>query len=292
MISGRIGNAIDRALWNQLLVADDGSRTDFTRPAGEPALIPADSVSWTVFGNPVSLFIGGITAVLLELAEPRIRTGVWDHTTFRTDPLRRMRRTGLAAMITVYAGRSSAERMIAGVRRMHEKVRGTTPCGTPYRADDPELLRWVHATAAFGFLEAYQRYVRPLPQEDRDRYYAEGAPVAALYGAATPPSSEDDLQNLFSETLPALEASPIIGEFLSIMNRLPLVPGPLTPLNRPFVNAAVGLLPPSIREILGLEITPVGFHRTIRSLGRFTETLDGDSSPSRQAEFRLSQPSA
>ena len=33
--------------------------------------------------NPLSLFIGGVTAVIMELAEPRVRTGVWEHTTFR-----------------------------------------------------------------------------------------------------------------------------------------------------------------------------------------------------------------
>ena len=49
--------------------------------------MPADSVAWRVFRNPVALFVGGVTAVILELAEPRVRSGVWDHTTFRTDPL-------------------------------------------------------------------------------------------------------------------------------------------------------------------------------------------------------------
>ena len=74
---------------------------DFAEPAGEPALVPADSVSWQVFKNPVSLFIGGVAAVILELAEPRVRAGVWDHTSFRTDPVPRLQRTGLAAMVTV-----------------------------------------------------------------------------------------------------------------------------------------------------------------------------------------------
>jgi uncharacterized protein (DUF2236 family) len=41
-----------------------------------------------VFKNPLSLFIGGVTAVIMELAEPRVRTGVWEHTTFpcESDP--------------------------------------------------------------------------------------------------------------------------------------------------------------------------------------------------------------
>src|SRR5215469_4235648 len=152
---------------------DGGYAVDFTRPVREPALVPPGSLSWQVFKNPVVLFVGGIAAVILELAEPRVRSGVWEHTTFRTDPLSRMQRTGLAAMVTVYGARSVAEKMILGVRRMHERVRGTTPGGEPYHANDPELLNWVQATAAFGFLEAYARFVRPLRRGEQDQFYGE-----------------------------------------------------------------------------------------------------------------------
>jgi uncharacterized protein (DUF2236 family) len=67
---------------------------DFSRPKGEPALIPSGSISWRIFKNPVAVFIGGVTAVLLEFAEPRVRDGVWQHSTFRTDPLNRLRADG------------------------------------------------------------------------------------------------------------------------------------------------------------------------------------------------------
>ena len=39
------------------------------------ALTSPDSISWQVFKNPVAIFVGGITAVLLELAEPNGRLG-------------------------------------------------------------------------------------------------------------------------------------------------------------------------------------------------------------------------
>src|SRR2546423_15667205 len=89
---------------------------------GEAALLSPESVSWRVFKNPLSLFIGGVTAVIMELAEPRVRAGLWEHTTFRLDPIRRLGRTGLAAMVTVYGARSTAEPMIARIRRIHEMV--------------------------------------------------------------------------------------------------------------------------------------------------------------------------
>ena len=157
-----------------LLDPCDQSSVDFLRPTGESALLSPDSISWRVFKNPVSLFIGGVTAVIMELAEPRVRTGVWEHTTFRVDPIRRLRRTGLAAMVTVYGPHSTAEAMIAGVRRMHDRVAGTTTSGEAYRANDPKLLNWVHGTAAYGFVQAYRTYVRPLSLLERDSLLCRG----------------------------------------------------------------------------------------------------------------------
>ncbi|MEK7265961.1 MAG: oxygenase MpaB family protein, partial [Pseudomonadota bacterium] len=121
------------------LEGDGVQRVDFSSPPGEPALAPPDGVSWRIFKNPVALFIGGVAAVILEFAEPRIRSGVWEHTTFRTDPVARLRRTGLAAMVTVYGARSVSEKMIARVRAMHDRIEGVTPSGISYRANDPVL---------------------------------------------------------------------------------------------------------------------------------------------------------
>src|SRR6478672_6947485 len=192
-----------------LLDPGDQSSIDFSRPAGEPALVSPDSVSWRVFKNPVSLFIGGVTAVIMEFAEPRVRTGVWEHTTFRIDPIRRLRRTGLAAMVTIYSARSTAEAMIAGIRRMHDRIVGSTPAGKAYRANDPELLNWVQGTAAYGFLQAYHAYVRPLSDLERDRYYAEGTLAASLYGASAP-TSEAALEMRFKTMSNRLERSDIL----------------------------------------------------------------------------------
>jgi uncharacterized protein (DUF2236 family) len=196
-----------------LFEPDGRSRVDFSRPIDEPALVAPDSVSWRVFKNPLALFIGGVTAVIMELAEPRVRTGVWQHTTFRTDPVRRLRSTGLAAMVTIYGARSVAEAMIARVRRIHDSVAGTTPSGETYRANDPELLSWVQGTAAYGFLQAYHAYVRPLSPAARNRYYAEGAAAARLYGATGAPTSEIELEMLFQQTAERLQCSPIVFEF-------------------------------------------------------------------------------
>jgi len=272
---------------------DPGDRfsVDFLRPAGEAALASPDSVSWHVFKNPLSLFIGGVAAVILELAEPRVRTGVWEHTSFRSDPVRRLRRTGLAAMITIYAARGEAEAMIARVRRMHDRVAGVTPAGEIYRANDPELLNWVQATAAYGFLQAYHTYVRPLCDAQRDRYYAEGTLAAGLYGA-TAPASEAACKMQFEAMSDRLERSDILFEFLAIMRSAPILPLPLRPLQPLLVRAAVDLTPPRLRSIVGLTGRSLKAWEAaaVRQTGALTDRLVLATNPAVQACRRMRLP--
>lgn len=228
-------------------------RIDFSSPKGEPALIAPDSASWRVFKNPVTVFIGGVTAVLLEFGEPRVRDGVWQHSSFRADPLTRLRRTGLAAMVTVYGPRSKAEAMIAGVVRRHDSVVGQTSEGEPYRANEPALLDWVQATASFGFMEAYHAFASTLSRTERDAVLAEAVPAARLYGAVGAPASQDELDALFLAMKPRLVSSPVVFEFLDIMMQAPVLPSPARPLQRMLVKAAVEILPDWVRERLGLD---------------------------------------
>jgi uncharacterized protein (DUF2236 family) len=269
---------------------EGGPHVDFRHPEGEPALAAADSLSWRVFKNPVALFIGGVAAVILELAEPRVRSGVWEHTSFRHDPTTRLKRTGLAAMVTVYAPRSVAERMIGGVGRMHGRVSGVTANGTAYRADDPELLDWVQATASFGFLQAYHSFVQPLSREERDCFYAEAAPAARLYGATGAPTDEAELEAQFAAMRPKLEASPVVFEFLEILRRAPAFPPPLRPLQALLIRAAVEITPRWARDMLGLG--PAHGLRAwekplVLAIARVADRIALPSAPPVQASLRM-----
>jgi uncharacterized protein (DUF2236 family) len=226
--------------------------SEFNLPPGEEALIPAHSVSWRVFKNPIALFVGGTAAVILELAEPSVRAGVWEFSSFRKNPLSRLQRTGLAAMITVYGARSIAEPMIARIVRIHAAVRGKTPTGADYSANDPRLLTWVHATAAYGFGEAYKRYVSPLSDAEVNRFYAEGSQVSQLYGAIESPHSVAEMRALFETTGEEFAPSPVISEFLQIMCETIALPRPLQWMQPILVRAAVQLVPGRMRQRLGL----------------------------------------
>jgi uncharacterized protein (DUF2236 family) len=265
---------------------------DFLQPMGEAALMAADSVSWRVFANPVAMLVGGITAVLLELAEPRVRTGVWEHTTFRERPLARLQRTGYAAMMTVFGPRSRAEAMIRRINEAHARIGGHTPAGTPYRATDLELLTWVHATATFGFLQAYARCVHPLSTTERDRFYSENQESARLYGVLDPPADEAALHALFERMRPGLEPSTIVLEFLGIMERMPLLPRFARPMQRWLIRASVQCLPEWARDRLGLEGARwrlTGWQwELVRVLGRAGDGLTHPDLPAVLARARLS----
>ena len=226
-----------------------GMACDFSQPPGEPALAPAHGVSWRVFANPLTLFVGGVTAVLLELAEPSVRSGVWDHSSFQRDPGMRLRRTGFAAMMSVYGPRSATEKLIARVVRIHGHVQGTTPDGVAYHANDPRLLDWVHATAVFGFTEAYHQYAGTLSAADKDVAFAEGQPTASLYGATGAPRSWAAWEALLAVTAPGLEGSDILADFMRIMAEAPILPGPMRWLQRLLVRAAVEITPEPVRSL-------------------------------------------
>jgi uncharacterized protein (DUF2236 family) len=248
-------SALQRAFESLLqdLLRPAGSPTfEFSSPPGEPALVPANSVAWRVFSNPLTLFIGGVAAVILELAEPRVRHGVWDHSSFRQNPLDRLKRTGLAAMVSVYGPETAARAMIAHVVRVHQGISGITSSGKAYRADDPDLLRWVHATASFGFVEAYRTYGGHLAGAQLDAYYAEVAPIAELYGAHGAPRSEIERRHHFALMGTRLEPSAAISEFLEIMVKVPVLPRLARPAQRMLVAAAIDILPDGILRRLGL----------------------------------------
>ncbi|MXO99540.1 DUF2236 domain-containing protein [Altererythrobacter xixiisoli] len=266
-----------------------GMAFDFSQPAGEPALTPRDSISWRVFANPVTLFIGGVAAVILELAEPSVRAGVWEHSSFRTDPVLRLRRTGAAAMMTVYGPQSAAREMIARVVRRHDQVRGALPDGTPYFANNSRLLDWVQATASYGFIEAYSAFAAPLTPAEKSRGFAEAEKAARLYGANNPPLTLAQWHFMLAQVSTTLEPSDILLDFLDTMRTAPILPRMLRPMQRMFVRAAIDMLPADIRSrllLVGRGLGPAD-RAAVRAMARLAERLPLPGSPPAQARLRV-----
>lgn len=266
---------------------------DYLNPPGEPAFSEPTSVHWRIFKNQVAMGIGGVAAVLLEFADARIRSGVWDHSIYKVDPIGRSRRTGIAAMVGVYGPQSTARRVIAGVTKMHGRVSGHTPGGEAYKALDPELLDWVSATAAYGFLNAYDRFVAPVSEADQLRYYRGGAPVARLYGVETLIESTADFNAMMEKLAPRFEPHPIVREFLDIIQSGKAAPNVPRFLHRALARGAVSLLPPLVRDRLELgrefDLSPLD-RVALKFAGRMADRKRDPESPPWQASIRLGLP--
>jgi uncharacterized protein (DUF2236 family) len=270
-----------------------GWNIDFARPEGEPALLHPGSVQWRIYKNTLALAIGGVAAVLLEFADPRIRSGVWDHSTYKADPIGRSRRTGVAAMVGVYGPRSAARRVILGVTNMHARVNGATPAGESYRALEPELLDWVSATAAYGFLTAYDRFIAPVSPSDMARYYRDGHVVARLYGVRNSPTSGENFLRMMEKLSDRFEAHPIVEEFLDIIQSGRAMPSAPKFLHRALARAAVSLLPAMVRTRLRLgeayDLTTAD-RLALKVVGAVAERTPDPRSPPCRASVRLGLP--
>lgn len=270
-----------------------GWKIDYANPKGAPAYLEPGSIHWRVYKNPIALAVGGVAAVLLEFADARIRSGVWDHSTYKADPIGRSKRTGVAAMVGVYGPQAAARRVIQGVTNMHARVSGDTPKGEAYRALDPELLDWVSATAAYGFLNAYDRFVTPLSEAEKTRFYLEAHPIARLYGVRYSPSSQADFMAMMERLAPRFEPHPIVEAFLGIIQSGQVAPLAPKILHRALARASVSLLPPMVRRKLALGPEydlALADGLALKAAGKLADKIAIKRSPPCQASVRLGLP--
>ncbi|HZO96993.1 MAG TPA: oxygenase MpaB family protein [Gaiellaceae bacterium] len=274
------------------------ARRHAERRASRDGYFVPDSVIRRLGSTPVTPFLGGGTAVLLQVAHPLVAAGVAEHSDFRRDLWRRLARTLRALYLVAFGTREEADRAGAAVRAVHAHVRGVTreqlgvfPPGTPYAADDPELMLWVHATLVEASLSAYQRFHEPLSGEEQERYYREMAVVARIFGtpARVIPRSLADFRDYFrgqieSETIqvtrPAREIAAVI-----LAAPLPIVLQPLRPAHR---LATAAQLPARLRAGYGLGWTPA-HALTLRVLA---QTVKITASPMLRAAACLRPPTA
>lgn len=219
----------------------------------DDALFAPDSVVWRVHGDVAAMMVGGIAALLLQMLHPRVLAGVWDHSNFRADMLGRLRRTARFIALTTYGPRDQAEAAIARVRRIHHVVRGTLPDGTPYAADDPSLLAWVHVTEMTSFLAGWRRYGDPaMTGHAQDRYFAEVARIGRALGADPVPETRADAETLMQAMRPQLRVDDRTREMVRVL-RESAAPGMAAHALQAFAfQAAVDLLPDWARRCHGL----------------------------------------
>ncbi|MPY95301.1 MAG: DUF2236 domain-containing protein [Acidimicrobiia bacterium] len=228
----------------------------FGRPEGDDGLFGPGSVTWRVHADR-SMLIGGLRALLLQTLHPLAMAGVAEHSDYRRDPGRRLHRTAAFVMVTTYGSTAEAEAAIEAVQRVHEQIRGVTPDGVPYRATDPALLAWVHATEVDSFARAYQRHGQGrLSSADLDCYVAEMAEVAERIGVLDAPRSWAALQGYLHDVRAELRVTPEARQGVCFL-LAPPIPLAAKPAYGIVAAAAVALLPRFARRELWLPVPPL-----------------------------------
>jgi uncharacterized protein (DUF2236 family) len=149
------------------------------------------SLLWKV--NRESLvFLGAGRALLLQLAHPWVAAAIADHSDVVNAPLTRFHRTFSAMFSMVFGTKDQALSAARKLYRRHAAVRGILadaagpfPAGTPYWANDREVLQWVHSTLIETAILVYEMTLSPLAEEEREGFCRESCRFAGLFGLSS-----------------------------------------------------------------------------------------------------------
>lgn len=212
--------------------------------------------------------LAGPRALLMQAAHPVAFAGFFASTRSLEDPYPRLERTAAVLDTIIFGRREDADRATERVRRVHRRMRGRLlepagrfPAGTPWAADDPELLLWILATLAQSSLLVFERYVSTLTAEERNDYWRDYRVLGRLFGLAERemPSDWQGLSDyldamLAGDTLWVSPEARELGVQIVLHPPVPLAARPLLELAN-FVT--VGLLPAGLRRQYGLGWDPV-----------------------------------
>lgn len=258
----------------------DAARAAIWDEPGPRRFGPGDPI-WIVHAD-AAMFVGGLRALLLQSLHPVAMHAVATHSDYRRDPWGRLQRTSAFLAATTYGTDEVAADAVARVRAVHGRVRGATPDGIRYSANDPELMAWIHAAELDSFLRAFERYgATRLDAPALDRYVAQAADMATALGVDAPPRTRDELRATLRRFRPQLRstgAARDAARFLLLSPPLPLAARPAYGL---LGAGAVELLPGWARRMLWLPpvrplatVTRAGCRAAVSTV-RWAMTADG-----------------
>jgi uncharacterized protein (DUF2236 family) len=222
--------------------------------------------------------LAGPRALLMQAAHPLAVSGLLAHSTSLEEPYERLARTAQVLSTIGFGSRRDADRVTARVRAMHRRVSGRLgqrvgpyPAGTPYRADDPELLMWVLFSLVDSALVVYQKYVAALDTADQEALWQDYRIVGRLFGLRQRdmPRTLADLDRYRREMLDGdrLHVSDWARERARAIVLQPPVPWPARPLVETANFITIALLPDRLRDAYGFSPLPPAAVRKVLVAG-------------------------
>lgn len=214
----------------------------------------------------VGLFFGQ-RALAIGALQPVNYTGTSQSTGGRERPFRRLVRTANDFEAIFFGTRAEADRVLAKVHKLHERVRGELaedagpfPAGTPYDAFDPELMLWTAAVSFESALYFYELFVRRLRDWERDAFWLDYVRFGELFGmprAVAPPTYAAFRAwwdaKLASDEMHLTDEARRTGAFVALEIPMPAINQPAKRLHD---LVMLGSLPPRVRELYGLSWSP------------------------------------
>lgn len=200
------------------------------------------------------LLLGGLRALLLQIAHPLVARGVAEHSGFAADPLRRLHGTLRYLYALALGSPDQAARVIEQVRTVHRSVRSAEGSEPAYSAQDAQLQLWVAATLHDTGAHLHELAFGPLPAAVAEQVYLRGARVGTALGMPNElwPSSRADFAEYWARQLVALRPDPVSRRLARQLLGGVGLPGPVRPLLPSVRLFTVGMLPPEARAALGL----------------------------------------
>ncbi len=222
----------------------------------------------------------GQRALCIGALMPLNYVGTSEHSYAKLTPFKRLAHTGKAFEKIYFGSREDADRVLAYVRRLHEKVNGTlpedagvTPKGTPYSALNPELMLWTVAVIADSAQCFYELFVRELSHAEREALWQDYVRFGELFGMPrdTVPNTYAGFREywnakLASDELYLTDEARFVGHATAFEIPMPAVN---QPGKRVHDLVMLGSMPPRVRELYDLEWTrrhELAFHAVVRAV--------------------------
>lgn len=223
-----------------------------------------------------ALLVGGMRALLLQLAHPAVGHGVAEHSDFTADPLARLRHT-LVYVYVVAAGDEATRTAVTDrIDRLHARVVSPPQAAVRYDAADEDLQLWVAATIADTALCIADAVWGRLPEPLGDELLARLGAIGTTLGlpASRWPGSRTEFDAVVARMSSALrldaETRAVVAELFAarstprwvrfalpflIAATLPTLPAlraelePLVPVRRPDLTRVALALTPLYRAL-------------------------------------------
>tara|TARA_B100002051_G_scaffold37260_1_gene30916 strand:+ start:83 stop:925 length:843 start_codon:yes stop_codon:yes gene_type:complete len=227
----------------------------------DPGYFGPNSMMWKI-NKEITVLFGGARALLMHAAHPLIAAGARQTSFYQRDPWKRLIRTLSLQNSVTFGTKEEADESAHRINKLHEVIKGEDEVtGGIYDALNHEQLLWVHACLQLSSIYFYEKTVKTLTEDEKNRYHSENQLSAELVLVNTKemPKTHDELKKWVrdkSRETNYLLLTDVAKDVKDIIAGGP-VPAHIKPI-WPFISfTAFHTLPIEFKKIYGIETTTI-----------------------------------